>query len=192
MKYFIEAENSLDWMERKIRKEEFAAREEEALRCTLDSEKFMNMDEIYLTEMELSCICKSIKVLDIVEKKKYIEFLLRYFKQYENKRELSDFVVMYEFVMICMASEIGNMGNYQAATNIDMKVLREILRCRRIWSVSNLIYDIIWNQREQEKCIYFQGEKEIMTERLQECIILSHFYRQKHIEKFLCEKMNQV
>ncbi len=108
------------------------------------------------------------------------------------KRELSDFVVMYEFVMICMASEIGNMGNYQAATNIDMKVLREILRCRRIWSVSNLIYDIIWNQREQEKCINFQGEKEIMTERLQECIILSHFYRQKHIEKFLCEKMNQV
>ncbi|MEZ3491985.1 MAG: helix-turn-helix domain-containing protein [Lachnospiraceae bacterium] len=190
--YFIEAENSLDWMERKIRKEEFVAREEEALRCTLDSEKFMNMDEIYLTEMELSCICKSIKVLDMVEKKKYIEFLLRYFKQYENKRELSDFVVMYEFVMICMASEIGNMGNYQAAANIDMKVLREILRCRRIWSVSNLIYDIIWNQREQEKCINFQGEKEIMTERLQECIILSHFYRQKHIEKFLCEKMNQV
>ncbi|MDE6364024.1 MAG: helix-turn-helix domain-containing protein [Lachnospiraceae bacterium] len=190
--YFIEAETSLDWMEGKIKDEEYAARQGEALRCTLDTEKLMNLDEIYLTEMEISCICKSIKVLGMHEKKEYIEFLMRYFRQYEEKRELTDCVVMYEFVMVCMASELGNMGDYQTAVNIDKKVLKEILRCRRIWSVSNLLYDILWNEIEQEKGKDLIDEKTIMTEHLQQCIILSHFYRQQHIEKFLCEKMNHV
>lgn len=177
---------------RKIKQNEYAAREEEALRCTLGSQQFINMHEVYLTEMEISCISKSIKVLSIHEKKKYIEFLIRYFKQYENKGELLDCVMMYEFVMVSMASEIGNMGNYQAAMNIDKKVLKAILRCRRIWSVSNLLYDIFWNEKEQEKNKGVTKEKEIMTERLRQCILLSHFYRQQHIEKFLCEKMNHV
>lgn len=190
--YFIEAETSLDWMEGKIKDEEYAARQREALRCTLDTENLMNLDEIYMTEMEISCICKSIKVLGMLEKKKYIEFLMRFFKQYQEKRELTDCVVMYEFVMVCMASELGNMGDYQTAINIDKKVLREILRCRRIWSVSNLLYDILWNEIEQKKGKDFFNKKTIMTEHLQQCIILSHFYRQQHIEKFLCEKMNHV
>lgn len=190
--YFIEAQTSLDWMEGKIKQNEYAAREEEALRCTLGSQQFINMHEVYLTEMEISCISKSIKVLSIHEKKKYVEFLIRYFKQYENKGELLDCVMMYEFVMVSMASEIGNMGNYQAAMNIDKKVLKAILRCRRIWSVSNLLYDIFWNEKEQEKNKGVTKEKEIMTERLRQCILLSHFYRQQHIEKFLCEKMNHV
>ena len=37
--YFIEAEASLDWMEGRISKEEFVRRENDALRCTLNTEK---------------------------------------------------------------------------------------------------------------------------------------------------------
>lgn len=49
--YFIEALASLDWIEGKISKEEFAIRMENALKCTLNIDNIFNVDELYLTEM---------------------------------------------------------------------------------------------------------------------------------------------
>ena len=188
--YFIEAEASLDWMEGRITKEEFARKEYDALQCTLYTENLYNIDEIYLTEMEMSCIKKSLRVLERTEKMKYIELLLHFFERYERKNELPDYIAMYEFVMVCVASELGNMGRYQDAVNLDKKVLREALRCKRIWGVSNLLYDIIWSEREQNIKNRQMNCKEEMTEHLHQCIIFSHFCRQQYIEKFLREKID--
>ena len=68
--YFLETEASLDWMEGKITKKEFAAREEEALRCTLKVRKLYNLKEVYLTEMEMLCIRKRIQGIEGREKRK--------------------------------------------------------------------------------------------------------------------------
>lgn len=105
--YYIEAEASLDWMEGRITKEEFARKEYDALQCTLYTENLYNIDEIYLTEMEMSCIKKSLRVLERKEKMKYIELLLHFFERYEGKNELPEYIAMYEFVMVCVASELG-------------------------------------------------------------------------------------
>ena len=178
--YIVEAETSLDWMEQKITREEFVLRLDGALRCTLNTDNLLRTDEIYLTEMEMSCIRKKIRVIDNESKLEYIELLMHFFEQYERRKELSDCIAMFEFVMVCVASELGNLGRHQDAIYLDKKVLREALRCKRVWSVSNLLYDMYWNETEQKT--------DKMTDRLQECIIISHFCQQQYIEKFLCEK----
>lgn len=189
--YFIDIEASLDWMEGKINKEEFALREEKALRCTLNIDDLPDINEIFLTEMEMSCIRKRMRGLEKTEKGEYIKLLLRFFEQYERKKELSDCISMYEFVMVSMANELGNMDKHQTAINIDKKIIKESLKCKRLWAVSNSLYDILWNESEQAINEGDKISKDKMTEGLRQCIAFSHFCRQIYIEKFLCEKLHQ-
>lgn len=188
--YIMEFETSLDWMEGKITKEEFAGRAEEALQCTLNIKKLFN-DEMYLTEMEMLCMRKMIQGLESVAKRKYIDFLIRLFERYEKKHMLSDCIVMYEFIMVRMASELANMEEYQAATDLDKKILRESLNCKRIWEIANILYDISWNEKEQRIRIGQVPEKEKMTESLRQCISFSHFCKQLYDEKFYSKKLYQ-
>lgn len=189
--YLADLEASLDWKEGKISKEEFAAREEKVLRCTLTAKDFFRADEIYLTEMEMMCIRKKIQGVDEAEKRKYMDFLLRYFKQCEEKDELSDCVSMYEYAMICVANELGNIGEHQSAINLDKKVLQEDLRSKRVWVVGNMLYDYLWNQKEQGTKGGERINKEKMTEQLKQCILLSHFCKQTFYEKFFGDKLYQ-
>ncbi len=159
--YLADLEASLDWKEGKISKEEFAAREEKALRCTLTAKDFFRADEIYLTEMELSCICKKIQGLNEETKKSHIEFLLHFFDIFERKCKTLDHIVMYEFVMSCVASELGDMGEFQISTDLDKRVLKMSLSCKRICTVDGVLYNILWNEIEQQKQCgqYFENEK---------------------------------
>lgn len=190
--YLMELEASLDWMEGRILKEEFVKREEEALQCTLNTKNIFHMDKIYLTEMEMSCIRRKIQGLEGLEKRKYIDLLLHFFKWCDNKTEFSDCIVMYEYVMVCMAGELANGGEYEFATSLDKKVLKESLRCRRIWICGNILYDILWNERKQSMKIGQSMKKEKMTECLRQCIRLSHFCKQYYNETFFDEKIHQV
>ncbi len=174
----IDLEASLDLKEEIISKEEFAEREEEALQCTLNTEKLFYSDQIYLTEMEMLCIRKKIRGVEDTEKIKYIDFLLHFFETYEKKCKLSDCISMYEFVMIYVVNELGNMGKYQFAIDLDKKVLKEDLLCRRTWLISNILYDIMWNKVKQGIESRKSLEKIKMTEELEQCILLSHFYKQ--------------
>ena len=173
--FIMEYKVSLDWMEGKITNEEFAAREEDALQCTLNTKKLLYTDEMYLTEMEVLCIRKKMQGLEGNEKRKQIDFLMHFFELFEKKHMLSDCVVMYEFVMARMASELANMGEYQLATQLDDKILKESLKYRRIASTADILYDLAWNKREQDIKAGGVPNKEKMTETLNQCVILSHF-----------------
>lgn len=146
--YIMELEASLDWVENKISTIEFADREEKALQFTLNTNKIFRVEEIYLTEMELLCIHKKIQVLDNTERKKYIHYLVHFFELYEKKCGLTNCISMYEFVMVYVASELGNMGEYQFATDLEKKMLKESLTCKRIWVIDNILYNILWNEKE--------------------------------------------
>lgn len=189
--YIIELEASLDWIENKISKEELAAREEKALQCTLNIPKLFKTDEIYLTEMEMLCIRKKIRGLDGLEKRMYIEFLLHFFELYEKNCELSDCVSMYEFTMLYVVSELGNIGEYQSAINLGEKVVREDLRCKRVCIIGIMLYENFWNEKEQTMNAGKFMNKEKMTERLQQCISFSHFCKQTFYEKFYEKKLHQ-
>ena len=104
---------------------------------------------------------------------------------------LSDCVVMYEFVMARMASELANMGEYQLATQLDDKILKESLKYRRIASTADILYDLAWNKREQDIKAGGVPNKEKMTETLNQCVILSHFCKLTYDKSFYMKKMCQ-
>ncbi|MDE7417214.1 MAG: helix-turn-helix domain-containing protein [Lachnospiraceae bacterium] len=189
--YVIELEASLDWREGKISKEKFVVMEEEALQCTLKEKRLFSVDEIYLTELEILCIRKIMQGLAGSEKRKYIDFLLRFFELYEKKYILSDCIVMYEYVIMFVASELGSIGQHQSAIELDKKVLKEDLMCKRVWVISIILYDILWNEKEQMMENGQLLSKEKMAENLEHCILLSHFCRQPFYEKFYNDKLDQ-
>lgn len=188
--YFIDAELALDRMEGKMVTDKFVKKEREALQCTLNTDKLHYTDELYLTEMEIHCIRNMIQGLTDTEKRKCIDFLLHFFERYEKEKGLGDSISVYAYVIVCVANELGNLGEYKIATELDEKVLREELMCKRIWELDSIIYDITWNENEQS--VKTEMRKNKMTESLEECIILSHFYKRTFGERFYRDKMNQV
>lgn len=190
--YMIDLEASLDWREGKISKEEFSAREEKALSYTLNLEKLVYTKEMYLTEMEVSCIRNKLHGLEDIEKIQHIDFLLHFFKLYENQSVLSDCIAMYEYVIIYIVNELGNMGKHQDAIKLNKKVLVEDLACNRIWLISNTLYEIAWNEMKQGSKMKQEMDKEKMAECLNQCIILSHFCRQTVYENFYIDKLHQL
>ena len=90
-----------------------------------------------------------------------------------------------------VASELGSVGQHQSAIELDKKVLKEDLMCKRVWVISIILYDILWNEKER---MTENGQllgKEKMTENLEHCILLSHFCRQPFYEKFYNDKLDQ-
>lgn len=192
MQFVLECEVSLDLMEDRITGNEFVERVDEALRYTLKTEKIYDVDEVYLTEMEMSCICKKVKELDEIEKKETIDFLLCFFEKLNKKNVLSEYIVMYEFVMACITNELSSMGEYQLAVEIDNKMLQEVLRCRRLYTVNAFLYDLWWIDKQQKSMEKQQMEIKKMTEDLNNCIILSHFYKETFYEKCYLRIMHQL
>lgn len=187
--YLTELQASLDWMEGKISKEEFAAREEQALNCTLNTDNIFGANEMYLTEMEILCIRKKIQGLEGDEKKKLIGGLMRFFETYEKACALSSCISMYEFVMVYLASELGNIGDYQISTELNKKILKESLACKRICDLDSICYNIMWNENEQKLQEGQFMDKEKMTKCLKQCILLSHFCKRIINEQFYNNKL---
>lgn len=127
MQFVKECEASLDLMESRITGSEFVERVDEALRCTLKAEKIYDVDEVYLTETEMSCICNKAKEADETEKRELIDFMLGFFEKFKNKDLLSEYISMYEFVMVSVTNELSSLGEYQLAAALDKKGLREVL-----------------------------------------------------------------
>ncbi|MDE7272268.1 MAG: hypothetical protein K2N95_04275 [Lachnospiraceae bacterium] len=186
--YIMEAEASLDWMEGKITKEQFVAREEAALQCTLKVKDLYQMKEVYLTQMEMSCIRKRIQGLSDEEKRECINFLIDFFEWHEKRNVLSECIAMYEFATIRAICELGNLEEYQLSTDLAKKVLSEDLRCKRIWGIEGYVYEILWNENEQHIKDGQIEENKKMTESLKKCIILSHFCKRTFYENFYYKK----
>ncbi len=177
--YFMDAEAWMDWLSNKITKEEFARKEEEALWCTLKVNDLYDMDEVYLTEMEMMCIRQRIRMLSDVDKRKCIDFLIRFFENYNKRNILSDFIAMYECVVTCIICELGNLKEHQHSTDLAKKILKECLKCRRVWGIDEYLYEISWNKDEK------------MTESLEQCILFSHFCNRTFYEEFYLKKLYQ-
>lgn len=189
MQFVKECEASLDLMKSMITGREFVERVDEALRCTLKAEKIYDADEVYLTEMEMSCICNKAKEADETEKRELIDFMLGFFEKFKNKDLLSEYISMYEFVMVSVTNELSSLGEYQLAAALDKKGLREVLRCRRLWVINEFLYDLWWMDMQQKSVT--RQEKEKMTNDLIQCVIISHFCKRRYYERFYMDTINQ-
>ena len=190
MQFVKECEASLDLMESRITGSEFVERVDEALRCTLKAEKIYDVDEVYLTETEMSCICNKAKEADETEKRELIDFMLGFFEKFKNKDLLSEYISMYEFVMVSVTNELSSLGEYQLAAALDKKGLREVLRCRRLWVINEFLYDLWWMDMQQKSVT--RQEKEKMTNDLIQCVIISHFCKRRYYERNYMDTKNKL
>lgn len=187
--YFLEKQALLEFEQGKVTREEFVKMEKEALECTLRAENLYRKENVYLTEREIICISNSWKGMEEKEKRELIDLIFRLYDNYALNNELSQAISMYEFIAESAVNELGNNGEHVRAEEIDRKVIKASLSCRRIWDVHYNLYDILWNENEIMK----KSAKGVNTAEKKQglicCIAISHFVKRYFYEDVYKEKL---
>ena len=187
--YILDKEATMDFEDGKIDDKEFIRREKGALEETLRIDNLLSLNDVYLTEREIACIRNSWKGMEWKIKKRYIKFLLNYYDRIALNNNLENIISEYEFVIQGVVDELGNNGENEWALQINQNTVPISISCRRLLGCDYKLYDIIWNRnqilaKQGEKL----GEKE-MTDRLRDCITISHFLKHYNYEKIFRSKL---
>ena len=187
--YFLEKQALLEFEQGKVTREEFVKMEKEALECTLRAENLYRKENAYLTEQEITCIRNSWRGMEGKEKRELIDLIFRLYDNYALNNGLSQAISMYEFIAESAVNELGNNGEHVRAEEIDRKVIKASLSCRRIWDVHYNLYDILWNENEIMKKSAKGVNAAEKKEGLICCIAISHFVKRYFYEDVYKEKL---
>lgn len=187
--YFLEKQALLEFEQGKVTREEFVKMEKEALECTLCAENLYRKENVYLTEREIICIRNSWRGMEGKEKRELIDLIFRLYDNYALNNGLSQAISMYEFIAESAVNELGNNGEHVRAEEIDRKVIKASLSCRRIWDVHYNLYDILWNENEIMKKSAKGVNAAEKKEGLICCIAISHFVKRYFYEDVYKEKL---
>ena len=190
--FFMERQALLDLYQGRISKKEFVEREKEALRCTLPVENLLKHENVYLTEREAICIRNGWKWMKEKEKRETIRFLLNFYEKRICDNEIFEAISMYEFVTEGAVEELGNMGDYESAIEIDKKAIKTNLECRRIWGIHYKLYDMWWNENEIMKREGREISADKTREALKNCVILSHYAKALYYENIYMDKLEKI
>ena len=187
--YFLEKQALLEFEQGKVTREEFVKMEKEALECTLRAENLYRKENVYLTEQEITCIRNNWRGMEGKEKRELIDLIFRLYDNYALNNGLSQAISMYEFIAESAVNELGNNGEHVRAEEIDRKVIKASLSCRRIWDVHYNLYDILWNENEIMKKSAKGVNAAEKKEGLICCIAISHFVKRYFYEDVYKEKL---
>lgn len=187
--YFLEKQALLEFEQGKVTREEFVKMEKEALECTLRAENLYRKENVYLTEQEITYIRNSWRGMEGKEKRELIDLIFRLYDNYALNNGLSQAISMYEFIAESAVNELGNNGEHVRAEEIDRKVIKASLSCRRIWDVHYNLYDILWNENEIMKKSAKGVNAAEKKEGLICCIAISHFVKRYFYEDVYKEKL---
>ena len=188
--YFLEKQALLEFEQGKVTREEFVKMEKEALECTLRAENLYRKENVYLTEQEITCIRNSWRGMEGKEKRELIDLIFRLYDNYALNNGLSQAISMYEFIAESAVNELGNNGEHVRAEEIDRKVIKASLSCRRIWDVHYNLYDILWNENEIVKKSGKRVSNDQMNTELKRCIMISHYVKRYFYENVYKEKLS--
>lgn len=188
--YFLEKQALLEFEQGKVTREEFVKMEKEALECTLRAENLYRKENVYLTEREIICISNSWKGMEEKQKRELIDLIFRLYDNYALNNGLSQAISMYEFIAESAVNELGNNGEHVRAEEIDRKVIKASLSCRRIWDVHYNLYDILWNENEIVKKSGKRVSNDQMNTELKRCIMISHYVKRYFYENVYKEKLS--
>ena len=187
--YFLEKQALLEFEQGKVKREEFVKMEKEVLECTLRAENLYRKENVYLTEQEITCIRNSWRGMEGKEKRELIDLIFRLYDNYALNNGLSQAISMYEFIAESAVNELGNNGEHVRAEEIDRKVIKASLSCRRIWDVHYNLYDILWNENEIVKKSGKRVSNDQMNTELKRCIMISHYVKRYFYENVYKEKL---
>lgn len=163
----------------------------EILAITLPYEIAVKTGGKYLTNKEIKCIQNMVcwnKHMN-EEMKMQISLLEDRYQACERNKVIFCFINMYEVIMSCVASKLGNMGEYNHSDEISLRIVTECLYQRIAWGVHGGIYGMMWNDGQRQKKgipILRQWKPE---EDLEHCIVFSMLDMDTHDEKFYRNKL---
>ena len=88
-----------------------------------------------------------------------------------------------------VASELGNIGEYDRSDEISLKIITECLYQRRSFGVPGGIYNLMWNNEQRQKEGIPLQRQCNPEEALKHCIIFSKLGAEKHKEEFYNRKL---
>lgn len=176
-----------------ITREQGIERVKKALACTMSYETILKPGKKYLTNEEIFCIQNMVcwnKGVD-EEKKKQIAVLEEFYETCEKDQIIFCFINMYEVIMDRVASEWGEMGEYDRSDEISRNIIKECLYQRRSYGIHRGIYNIMWNvEQRRKKGIPYRSQS--TEEDLKSCIIFSMLGMEKHNEEFYRKKLQAL
>jgi len=174
-----------------ITKEQCVEQLREALNCTIPYEIAMKQGERYLTNQEINCIHNMVSYHEEMdeEKRRQIDILEEQYEDYEGDRLIFCFINRYELVLDVVASELGDIGEYDRSDEISRNIITECLYQRRSYGVHGGIYNMKWNNDQRHKKGIPVQRRYNPEEELKRCIAFSELGMDKHDEEFYRRKL---
>ncbi len=181
--YTMFAETTIALFAGTISREEHTARLKRALECTLPYEAVFYPGAKYMTITEITCVRNMARYMDEESGLAHLKALRQIYRVYEQSDSIAYCIDMYEFVMLDIASGLGNRDRFDEADAIDRRVIREGLCCRRLIGLDYGLYDLLWNYRERKKKKLPVGEAVDEIEGLKKCVLLCQLEKKSYMEK---------
>ncbi len=177
-----------------LEKEEYLRLMREALELTLPYEVFLKEGEKYLTKEEQSCIQNMMIAMD--EESTELRICMQRFEEMYShsffEGELRENAMgMYDFIMGCVESKWGNMGEHDKADYHNQNIIKGCLRFRKLWMLNEGLYDRWWNYAERKKKGIPIKKPLNDAEELTKCIAFSQLEK-SGMERFYQKKLGQI
>lgn len=172
-------------------KEQCVERIREVLAITLPYETAVKPGEKYLTNQEINCIQNMVcweKGMD-EEKKKQLSLLESQYEACKREKNIFCFINMYEIIMGGVASELGNMEEYDRSDEISRTIITECLYQRRAVGIHGEIYNRMWNNEQRQKRGIPVQRQCNPEEELKRCIVFSVLSMDGHDKEFYRKKL---
>lgn len=177
---------------KKIGKEEAVRRIMEALEYTVSYEIVSDKEELFLTDVECTCIYLMALYQGEDKLNDCFKILKNRCEKYEKNGEVSEHIGLYELIMVAVASVLGNTNKFDESDRLSRKIMYESIRCRRMTSFHANLYCMAWNNNERiKKGIQVDDNFEFRKE-VEKCMVLSKIGKSSREERFYGKKLQQL
>ena len=173
-----------------INEEEYMKGLKKIMGYTLPYQKMFEKRKGYITRQEQQLFYGICVVLDEKDKCEHLQILASFFE--EQKNIPNSRIAMYDLVMTALASTLGNLKKYSESNILSHKVIQEMLKNRRIYSLALNIHNLMWNE---ESCMEEKDKAEFLKRKkkaLKMCITLADLARQQYYEREFISELNEL
>lgn len=151
---------------------DYIKQQKQILEYTIPYETAIASGEKYLTTNEISCLQNIIAEADwsYPEMEQCINCL---YDLLENQREMDNCFNVYSFVIKAISSELGNKSMYDLSDALKIKMLKNTLSYRIMYSLHIHLYGLLWNDKQRRKELHHLKYNINYKEELIRCIHLA-------------------
>lgn len=183
-------ENKLLLFKDEIDVDEFNKRNLEALQCTVPLDAILRPGKKYFTRSELTCMYSLAFSASGSVPDKCLSIIEDMCMEMLEKEIDANRIIVIELLMSKLASRYGSEERYDISNRLSEKLLKECLRHRRMETISDNIYNNLWNYQQQNTREEWDSSR--VLEKLNKCIVLSQLVRKDNWTKFFQQKVNEL